>query len=107
MHQQPPAQLTKPPPHPAHPHQMVYSDISLKGHFAVEAAMRYNSEGERIRQHPHDSDLWLKYQEETRNKLVREGVLIAPEKAVMAALQVYSDKTQVNKKGVMPGSIVS
>jgi hypothetical protein len=69
-----------------------WQDPAHKEAFTVDAAYAYNSKGERIFNEPHQCDTWLAMQNVLRQDLDPNGVI--------AALQLYSDKTLVNRKGL-------
>jgi hypothetical protein len=78
---------------------VVYSDRNHKGHFAVEANMRFNQSNSRVYEHPWDGDLWIKYQYEARVFFEQQYYGLDPGSVAIAAVQMYSDKTSVNHKG--------
>jgi hypothetical protein len=63
-----------------------------KDAFTVDAGIAFNSQNERLYNEPHQCDMWITLQNDLRQYLDPNGVI--------AALQFYSDKTVVNKKGL-------
>lgn len=60
--------------------------------FTLDADCAYNEQGERIYNEPHQCDTWINMQNELRAHVNANGVI--------AALQLYSDKTLINRKGL-------
>lgn len=60
--------------------------------FTMDADLAYNEQGERIYNAPHQCDTWITLQNELREHVNPNGVI--------AALQLYSDKTLINRKNL-------
>jgi hypothetical protein len=65
-----------------------FSNEEYKGFFATKSGPVYNSRGDRVYNHPHNADAWIHLESNL------------PADHVIAALQVYSDKTLINSKGL-------
>lgn len=73
-----------------------YGNPSLKGVLVHEASKSFNEHGERCYDTPEHGDAWLRQQEILRSTLPVPD--IGP--PVIAAIQLYSDKTLLNRKGL-------
>jgi hypothetical protein len=69
----------------------MFGEEAYQGHFVTEAARVQEEGGPRILNHPHETDTWLYAQKRIRDFVDELGVI--------AAGQLYSDKTLVNRKG--------
>lgn len=74
----------------------LFGDQRLKGHFVVRAKKVFQ-DGERVFDAPHTADAWNAMQAEAEEVVVARGG--DPAKVGIAALQVSSDKTDLNRKG--------